>query len=346
MSKFYILLVTFLIIVAAETAGMAQEPIRSTQGEPDVIYVNLKPTAEKYDLKHERDFVTGREIFSDNGTKLIVCSGMLLTMVNDDVFTLQQRAKIVNGEIAVTAGDLAKIENKIKKAKQQHISKTSGVRKVVIDPGHGGSFAGARANGVVEKNITLSISLKLKTILEAREIKVVMTRTTDNHLSPHLDDDLDRRVAVANREQPDLFISVHGNFCDNSSVRGFELYYCPDKPIPTPKTRADKIDTAAQKILGYALREEYLQQTLELASEVEKSFCKLPTENRGIRQANFRVIKKTECPALLVEVDYVSNRTMAKQLCTESYQDVVAERLAQAIFQFDRRRIIAEGGTK
>jgi N-acetylmuramoyl-L-alanine amidase len=318
-----------------------------------ISYINLKPLAEKYELKHERDPITGREIFSGNGTKLIVCSGMMTVLINNQVSMLEDRAKTINGEIAIPAGDIEKLEIKIKESHSEHVKKEYGIKKVVIDPGHGGTFKGAQGvSGVLEKAINLSIAFKLKALLEAKDIKVILTRERDTSLSANLSEDLDRRVAIANREQPDLFISIHCNWSNQSSAHGFEIYYSSKKPLPTPKLNSSsqtdnfKVDSSTRKMLSYALREEYQKETLEVSKEVKKQFNELDVNDRGIRDADFRVIKKTEMPAILVELDYLSNKKMCRELEDDSYQCKLAQKLADAIMNYHEKISSAQGPGK
>lgn len=318
----------------------------------DVHYISVKSLAKKYDMNHERDPITGREIFSCNGTKLILCSGMRTYLVNEDVGILEDYAKIVKGKLAVPYGDLRIIENKLKEIKENYLNDQCAIKKVVIDPGHGGKFKGARgANGVLEKDINLSVALKVKRLLEAKGICVVMTRTTDRHLSASLNEDLNRRVAVANREQPDLFISIHCNWAKQRSAKGFEVYYSKNKPLPDPKLKKMlsnphgtlKIDSATRNILRHALRQEYHKETIEFSKQIQKEFKTLPTKDRGIRSANFRVIKGTKCPSVLVELDFISNKKMSKKLSGSSYQQEVASKLVKSILNYQNDIKKAEG---
>lgn len=341
-------LLTFLIFLLSNSVIYPAD-------QKSIHYINLKPLAEKYELKHERDTLTGRETFSGSGTRLILCAGMMTMMINEQLTLLEGAAKTINGEIAIPADDITKLEGKIKESRAKHVKTEYGIKKIVIDPGHGGNFSGAHGtNGVLEKDINLSIATKLKEFLEAKQIKVIMTRKTDSSLSQNLNEDLDRRVSISNMEQPDLFVSIHSNWSNQSSARGFEIYYCSNKPLPSLKIETNgsnshetsKIDSSTKKILSYALQEEYQQQAVDISREIQKAFNKLPTNNRGVREADFRVIKKTECPAILVEVDYLSNRTMCKELSDDCYQIKVAQRLAEGLLNYQEKLITTEGFAK
>lgn len=327
--------------------------VLSLDASERVNYIHLKQLTEKYVLQHERDPVTGREVFLGNGTEIVICSSMFTMLINGRLTTLFYRSRTIKGEIAVSSIDSRKIESLLKESTGNHDNHRYRIKKVVIDPGHGGKFGGARGrNGVLEKNIVLDIALKLRIVLQKKGIKAVMTRTRDVHLSPHLNEDLNRRVAIANREQPDLFISIHANWTANSSARGFEIYYHNNKPVSHSKIRLDRlgvkptVNRATQNILNHALCDEYQKETIEFAREIQREFNHLPTNNRGIRKANFRVIKKTECPSVLVEVDFLSNRIACKKLCQDSYRLSLARRLSQAILNYQNKLIASEGFTK
>ncbi|MEK7449917.1 MAG: N-acetylmuramoyl-L-alanine amidase [Planctomycetota bacterium] len=308
-------------------------------------YVPLNQLALKYGLRHERDPITGRETFSGNGYQMTLCAGMSSVMINNKLTFLDNEAKIVDGKIAVPSNNFTRIATMLKEYSQQEQDRTeenNTIKKVVLDAGHGGIFRGARGkNGLLEKQITLDVAKRLKKILEEKDITVIMTRERDANLAPSLDEDLQRRIDIANREQPDLFISIHANWCSDSSVRGFEIYYCEEKPVSNHKIKLDRInqsddslDNDTKKVLNYVLRDEYKKETQDLAEEIKDAFEKLNTPDRGIRNARFKVIKKTECPSLLVEMDYLSNKTACHKLATTSYRQQIAEKLGEAILNY------------
>ncbi|MFA5793841.1 MAG: N-acetylmuramoyl-L-alanine amidase [Candidatus Brocadiia bacterium] len=337
--KFIISILAVLAVLSAQSAVPDEK----------VSYVPLNSLAEKYNLAHEKDSLTGREIFSGNGYILVASIGMSSMLVNEKLAVLNDRIESVDGEIAVSARDIPKVEllltdtsshepdDKSKKTKRN-------LKKIVIDPGHGGSFRGCKGvNGLIEKTVTLDVSKRLKTLLEKEGIKVVLTRERDTSLSHNLNDDLQRRADVANREQADLFLSIHCNWSSNPSIEGFEIYYCDEKNSGQPSVTSGKAGTnkALNKenkaILAYLLKDEYKSQTMEIAKEVKSKLNDLPTEDRGIKKANFRVIKQTKCPAILVEMDFISNKKKARSLSNEEYRQEVASKLKEAIISYDNK---------
>lgn len=165
---------------------------------------------------------------------------------------------------------------------------------VVVDPGHGGKDPGATSVlGFPEKDINLNVGLQLAENLEQRGFQVIMTRDTDHFIS------LEERAAIANRQNADLFISVHADYCATPSITGFTIY--------TAKSAAGRSRQAAQAVKQALLQDG--QQT------------------RGVREADYRVLVQTRCPAILVELGYLSNYWESRRLRDSRMQ----ERLAQAI---------------
>jgi N-acetylmuramoyl-L-alanine amidase/PKD repeat protein len=175
--------------------------------------------------------------------------------------------------------------------------------KVFIDPGHGGKDPGAVWNGLKEKDANLAIANKLKTKLEAAGFTVVMRRTGDQYHT------LDEIVSMANNSKADIFISIHNNASVSTSANGTETYWCPNG----------------------------VNGSSQLANLVQsRLLSQIGRANRGVKTANFRVIKYTNMPAALVECAFVSNPTEAELLKTSSFQEKCAVGLFNAINEFSK----------
>jgi N-acetylmuramoyl-L-alanine amidase len=170
---------------------------------------------------------------------------------------------------------------------------------VVIDPGHGAKDNGATSiTGKYEKNLNLSVGLKVQKLLANEPlIQVVMTRTDDTFI------ELDERVAIANRINASLFVSIHGN-AYVKATSGTETYY----------ERAESLGLA---------------QTIHPLVANASGF-----KNNGIKQNNFRVITKTAMPAILIELGYLTNVNDEAQMYTDAFQDRVAASIAEGIKQY------------
>jgi len=180
-------------------------------------------------------------------------------------------------------------------------------RLIVIDPGHGGSDTGAMRNGLVEKDLTLDIAMRLRTLLIARGWLVKMTRDRDVDVAaPNASDvaELQARVDVANASGARMFVSVHVNSSTSSSPNGTTTYYY--KPEDQPLAAA--IHRRLLPVLGL--------------------------KDDGVQKERFYVIRHTTMPAALVETAFMSNSDDAAHLRSPSFRQGVAQGIADGIKDF------------
>ena len=180
-------------------------------------------------------------------------------------------------------------------------------RLIVIDPGHGGSDFGAEHNGLIEKDLTLDISKRLRTLLVARGWQVKMPRDTDVDVFAPNDsahDELQARCDVANQAGARMFVSVHINSFTSASLNGTTTYYYK----------------GADLALGEAIHRH-------LAAN-------LKTIDRGVRKENFYVIHHTDMPAVLVETAFLSNPSDAAYLRSPAFLQQVALSIADGIGEY------------
>lgn len=227
-----------------------------------------------------------------------------------------------------------------------------GVRRIVIDAGHGGKDPGAiGAEKAREASIVLAISRELERELTRRGFEVVMTRKTDVFLP------LERRTDIANRRDADLFISVHANAARNRKLAGVETYLLDTRyDRQTARVAArENGTTVAQlselhKILAslrlgnnerYAARYAELVQK-SLVSRLRKSYP--ATADLGVKRGPFLVLFQADMPAILVEVGFVSNPSEGKRLRTTSFARVAAQGIADGVSAYreqQARRLVA-----
>ena len=177
--------------------------------------------------------------------------------------------------------------------------------KVAIDPGHGGYDSGAAGrNGVLEKNVTLAVSLKLGQVLKNSGIDVVYTRTSDRCPWPsNKNAELQMRCDIANDANADYFVSIHCNSADTSAATGIETYY--DRDSKRGNVLAQNIQNELVREFGY--------------------------KNRGIKPCGFYVVRHTKMQAVLVELEFISNSNREKMLNNPAYQQRYAEAIARGI---------------
>lgn len=218
----------------------------------------------------------------------------ILTPINEGTVFLTQQ---INGKTHVTEIYVSKNQI-VKYAKEDRSIRDK--YKVFIDPGHGGSDSGATGYGKNEKDINLEVSNKVKSILESRGIEVVMSRTTDVYLS------LSERAELANNYGTDIFVSIHQNSASSLTAAGIETYYHSNK--------------AAHKPLSTEIQNDLIRQT--------------GAKNRGVKSANFGVLRMSNMTSSLVECGFISNVDEYYNLANSLYQDKLALGIANGIEKY------------
>ncbi|KLT71474.1 MULTISPECIES: N-acetylmuramoyl-L-alanine amidase [unclassified Flavobacterium] len=228
----------------------------------------------------------------------------------------------------------------------------SNVFKVTLDAGHGDHDFGAVYSGRIEKNIALAIVLKVGKILELNpNVNVIYTRKTDVFI------DLVERANIANRANSNIFVSIHCNANKNTAADGTETYVMGLSKVASNLEAAKKENSvitlekdykrkyegfdpnSPESMIGMTLmQEEYLDNSISLASKIEDNFDKLGKKLRqgGVKQAPFMVLHKAYMPRVLVETGFVSNPTEGNILNSEEGQNDIARAIAEAILSYKR----------
>lgn len=226
-------------------------------------------------------------------------------------------------------------------------------RKVVVDAGHGGKDRGMLArlpdgSYVSEKSIALGVAQRLADALRKRGVDVVMTRSRDTLI------DLADRGRIANRAAADLFLSIHVNAAGPGerrplAVRGFETYFLAEaqtederrvEAMENESTRYDATPAAAEVdplsfILHDMRQNAHLRESSELASALQFGLLGThPGPNRGVKQANFAVLRHSYMPAVLIEAGFGSNAAEAYWLASATGQRALAQSIADATLQY------------
>jgi len=218
--------------------------------------------------------------------------------------------------------------------------KPAKIRRIVVDPGHGGHDPGAMgADGLKEKDIVLSIGLKLaRQLKEQLGLDVVMTRSTDVFIP------LEERTAIANKVNADLFLSIHANASLNKSASGIETYYLNlAKSDKAARVAARENNTSLEKVgllqnILFDLMANYkINDSARLADDVQKSLHgKLEKKygglkNLGVKQGPFYVLVGATMPSILVETAFISNEHDAELLTDNDYQDATAAGIVDGV---------------
>lgn len=241
-------------------------------------------------------------------------------------------------------------------------SKTSGnykIKTIVLDAGHGGHDTGCNGpNGSYEKTVTLKVILALGKLIEEKypDIKVLYSRKTDEFIT------LQDRALLANKNNADLFLSVHCNANANKSAYGTETYLMglhvsqANLDVAKRENAVIKLEDNYEKtyagfdpdspesMIALSLAQNAnIEQSSLLASKVQNQLTtKLKRFNRGVKQAGFWVLYRTTCPSILIETGFLTNSTEEKYLTSSDGQDELANSIFNA---FEDYKNTIEKGT-
>lgn len=212
------------------------------------------------------------------------------------------------------------------------------VKTVMIDAGHGGKDPGASRNRIREKDYALKTAKMLGKKLKAKGFNVLYTRSTDVFIP------LEERTAKANVQKVDLFVSLHINANKKKSVNGIETYYLNLARSKSARRVAARENAITEKrisdlqfILTDLMLNSKMQESKALAELVQKSMVKTvrargwKSKSNGVRSAPFYVLMGAKMPSILVELGYCSNYTEAKRLRNNSYLNLLADGIANAL---------------
>ena len=207
---------------------------------------------------------------------------------------------------------------------------------IVIDPGHNyGGDEGAYAihNGItyIERDLNMQVSLKLKSELEKKGFRVVLTRNPEDRETLSESESLKKRVDLANNLNAALFISIHQNSYTSSSVHGFEVYYSDAIPGSRGLLSSGGIEYSSSGFIRSA-ESEKVKISKKIGSSIVSSVTsEMGIKDRGLKNSNFYVVKNTTMPSLLVECGFISNPDEAKNLANSQKQQKMAEIIAREI---------------
>lgn len=216
---------------------------------------------------------------------------------------------------------------------------------IMIDPGHGGIDAGAKAGDVSEKDIVFAFAKTLKDILDKEgKYRVAMTRDSDVFVP------LDERMNMARAARADLFVSIHADTISYSQVRGFTIYTGSEKATDAESARLAEKENGADAVGGMEVAqasEEIADILQDLTLRETRSFSNrlagllvahletaMPVNKNPHRMAGFRVLRAPDVPSALIELGYMSSARDFDLLMSDEWRAKSAEALAKAFDQY------------
>ncbi|MCE5341268.1 MAG: N-acetylmuramoyl-L-alanine amidase [Planctomycetaceae bacterium] len=292
---------------AAKTSGkLADEKLINAYYLAGKLYMNVTSTDEE------------KISFADSFNKVVLDFRNDQVVVNGKAIGPVGKTKKADGMTLVRMSLLNEIKTKLNKPVEKPVvvaptqpkvitlpeppkpKKVTG-KTIVIDPGHGGQDPGAKSvQGFYEKTVNLDVALQIADMLRETGHRVIMTRDSDAFL------ELEERAGVANRAKADVFISIHSDSAARKSANGFSVYI------------ARSASGAAE----------------ELAESIDDRMTRTSISSNGVKKADYRVLVQTQCPAVLIELGYLSNYWEAKQLKNAAMQKKLAQAIADGITNY------------
>ena len=279
-----------------------------------VVYVYLKPSVTY-------------QVTSRSGEFQVALSNGQAAAAQNPRYTAPQRQ--VNNN-----SSNARITQAQPQSQPSNISRGNKKYTIVVDPGHGGHDSGARGNGYNEKDIALQVATRLANNLR-QDYNVIMTRDSDFFVP------LDTRAKIGNDANADFFISIHLN-SGGSSANGAEVYYYSKNGSSDYASEVAKFENKVDESYGsspfsdYVLKDIFYKVNQEKSAEIAESVLDgiinvTGLRRRGVKGANFAVLRGSNSPAILAEIGFISNYSDLSKYLTPEGQENVASAIADAI---------------
>lgn len=313
--------------------------------------IDIDSLSRRFKLEVSYNDLAGDIILFDKRIQLKIVPGLSQFEINHKVHSLPRPISMVNGQVFVDRKILEHLSNKeqvvppkIEKKVTHELPKDF---IVVIDPGHGGKDPGTSGEkGTEEKKVVLTIGLLLKEELENMGATVILTRTRDEFIP------LPERPLIASMAGANVFISLHLNSTKDSQIEGVEIFVYRYRDQEYENSRATSvaqnisikkslladdcyismgIDSNLMRLQQFSS----IQESHFLASRIlSKILEKDEMTNRGIKEANFVVLRNATCPSVLIEMGFLSNEETEGKFQTSSYCKSMAKNIAAGIAKF------------
>ncbi len=268
---------------------------------------DVVPSGEKIQLeavKNPLEFVRGSREAMINGARSWLC----FPLVEQD------------GKILVSRTDVAKTIEPL--LRPQRVANVGKVQTVILDPGHGGHDKGQVSRYGYEKDFNLDVARKLRPFLQAKGLRVIMTREGDYFVP------LEVRAQIANATRNSIFVSIHFNGTnDDPSATGFEIFSFTPRGAPSTSDNA-----AAPSSLSMQPGSEVDAQSMALSVCIYHSLLgHIPQFDRGIKRARFAVLRLTRVPAVLIEGGFLTERGESQLIAKKDWRTNLAQAIGVGI---------------
>jgi len=334
----------FLVIIFSGCATLptgAMLPAYSING---VSYVSLTDVCAAKNISLDYDTFTRSAVLRKDTHRINLMAGDTLVLVDGEPTRLKYPVSLYKGMIVIPSRFKEQVVDELFKeygGRKEMVLPLKGIKRIVIDAGHGGNDPGAIGrSGLREKDVVLDIARRLGSILKSSGAEVIMTRSSDRFIP------LESRADIANNYKADLFISIHANANRVRSLSGFEIYYVANSiddyrralwAAQHARLNFDSSCFASNSLtLKTILWDMIYTSSRGQSIELSRSICRtvgrnLDTKILGIKGGRYYVLKGTRMPAILIEVGFLSNAGEERLLKNNSYRQSIAETIAEGI---------------
>jgi len=289
-------------------------------------YIDLAKVAGALGMKYQISKDLKDAILSSRWTKVRFKQDSRLLLLNNYKIFLGYAVALHKGRLFLSTHDFDKAIKPL--LTPQVFTDIPDLKTIVIDPGHGGKNPGCinKSLGMVEKDMTLDLARRLQRLLELRNYRVFLTRTSDRTVPNG------NRPLFASKMKADLFVCLHFNSVESRSVKGIETYtFTPKNQPSTARSRLVEEDRKA-----FPANRDDPWSTLS-AFYVQRQLIKsMRGIDRGLKKARFSMMIDIQCPGFLVEGGFFSNFEEAKKIKTASHRTRLAEAVMQGVTTYHK----------
>jgi N-acetylmuramoyl-L-alanine amidase len=334
---------SFVLCGAVLVAAAGCSSVQEGSTAPRSTTMTTAAVARRLGLMPTYDIANGILVFSGDRGSVAFNPEMRGVLIGDDVCFRELNLAVLPDRVEVPVGFFDVCEKKLgvapkrppadPEAAKPTPKRPARVYHVVIDPGHGGRDPGAIGrSGMFEKTVNLDVASKVTARLRAAGVAVTMTRSNDRFIG------LNDRPAVGNHHHADLFVSIHADWNADPGMRGFTLFVCHDKYSDASRAalvarEARATAASVQKVLAVN-RERSRQLAAALRARLKQA---TGAPDRGTRLGAYRVLRRSICPAALIEMGFLSNAAEERRLGQADYRNTLAAAITNGILDYLRR---------
>ncbi len=349
----------FFFVVSALCAGCATLsspgtiPAYSIKG---TVYYPLISLCESRGVELKYDTLINTVYLNKDSKRITLRAGDEIILVNDSAMHLDAPVDFHYGTVVVPRQFKEQVFDILfplsVSAQRKTVKEKIKLKKIIIDPGHGGKDPGAIGKrGLREKDVNLDIAMRLNDLLRAEGVRTVLTRSSDRFIP------LPTRVSITNKSDADLFVSLHANANRSRSLNGFEVYYV--SPSVSDLKRAHD---AARNVPLHLKNSVFARRSQDLESivwdmiyasnraesiDLAYSLCRgigsaVDVSILGVKGARYQVLRGANIPAVLVEVGFVSNPGEERLLRSGAYRQRLAEGILEGLRRYSQDMSLVE----